>query len=113
MKSGPAGPAMKSNKSPNTRSADHMESAPRRARMLFTGWQGGIGLQHVPSGIGPEAHLPPNSFARAQDQRSPFLMGVHSCRAMHWPPPSGPTWQALPSAAQPQTHFWPGRSYFD
>jgi len=104
---------MESNKNPNTRNADHLDIAPRNARMLITGWQGGIGLQHLPSGIGPVAHLPPNSLARAQDQRSPFLRGVHSSRAMHRPLPSGPTWQALPAAAQPQTHFWLGRSYFD
>jgi hypothetical protein len=53
-------------------------TSPRLARNVRTGWQGGMGRQHVPSGNGPSAHGPPSRLVRVHRHRLPSLTGWHS-----------------------------------
>ena len=78
--------------------------------MLGFGEHFGIGLQQLPSGSGPLAHLPPAASLREQFQRPFFITGRHSATARQTPPLPGPTRQGLPSANRPQTQSWFGRS---
>jgi hypothetical protein len=89
---------------------------PRRALRLRTGLHRCITRQHVPSGIGPASHGPPQSGGRAQTQvpfASPALTisrGVHSVVARHSPVGLGPIRHGQPSRAFPQIQVLFGRS---
>ena len=71
------------------KTASHV-SRRRWPRRLRTGWQGGTGQLHLPSGIGPAAQAPPREIWRVQTQRSPLRAGWHWHVARHSPPLPGP-----------------------
>jgi len=80
-------------------------AAPRLARMLKCGVQGGIGRQHLPFSSGPCSHGPPRDGARRHRHWSPTIDGAHSNVAWQLPRLSGPTRQVSPAAKRPHTHL--------